>query len=449
MKLESFADFVYLLLAAQGVFVVALLWTRRSNRVANRILAVPIAALSVSSYYTLYFRAGPLTAERAQWLFLIDSFQTLFGPAFYVYAVVLTRRPHQLRRLAIHTLPFVAHTLYLMPRLLMSGEDKRALMGVFQTQGVPVSDVVVQGAVEVTGLIYFVAALVTVRRYQESVAEQFSNLDRITLRWLRRLLTAMLLLWIASMFSFVTSIPILIYVHTGIAVVVYAIAYRTAVEADVLRAELSTRVPPPDLAEPPKRLRIPSSPHKATAPVKTAAPPEHALADTPKQGTSSDSPRTLAQMSKDGDPQDVDPPSADVRHPAHGSGVHTKKKKYQKARLSQAKLDEIRTKLGEVFAAEQPYLNPNLTLTKLAARLAVSPHQLSQVLSRAFDLTFHDYVNLARVDEMKRLLADPKFADEKILSLGLDCGFSSKSTLNNNFKKHTGMTPSQFRAQCG
>ena len=33
----------------------------------------------------------------------------------------------------------------------------------------------------------------------------------------------------------------------------------------------------------------------------------------------------------------------------------------------------------------------------------------------------------------------------KILSLGLDAGFASKSTFNDVFKKHTGLTPSDYR----
>ncbi|HTN82749.1 MAG TPA: helix-turn-helix domain-containing protein [Sorangium sp.] len=54
---------------------------------------------------------------------------------------------------------------------------------------------------------------------------------------------------------------------------------------------------------------------------------------------------------------------------------------------------------------------------------------------------------VVRVSELKRRLLDRDLSAEKILALGMDCGFSSKSTLNANFKKHTGLTPSQFRDQ--
>ncbi|WP_437923059.1 helix-turn-helix domain-containing protein [Sorangium sp. So ce291] len=87
------------------------------------------------------------------------------------------------------------------------------------------------------------------------------------------------------------------------------------------------------------------------------------------------------------------------------------------------------------------------TLSGLARRLGVPSHHLSQVLNDRFGKSFHDVVNLARVEELKRRLLDRDLSAEKILALGMDCGFSSKSTLNANFKKHTGLTPSQFRDQ--
>jgi AraC-like DNA-binding protein len=57
-------------------------------------------------------------------------------------------------------------------------------------------------------------------------------------------------------------------------------------------------------------------------------------------------------------------------------------------------------------------------------------------------------VNSHRVEEVERRLADPALADEKVLSIGLECGFSSKSALNANFKMWVGRPrPAYRRAQ--
>ena len=50
---------------------------------------------------------------------------------------------------------------------------------------------------------------------------------------------------------------------------------------------------------------------------------------------------------------------------------------------------------------------------------------------------------------MQQRLADPQYAHLTLLAIGMDAGFNSKSSFNAVFKKHTKMTPSQFRAQAG
>jgi AraC-like DNA-binding protein len=43
--------------------------------------------------------------------------------------------------------------------------------------------------------------------------------------------------------------------------------------------------------------------------------------------------------------------------------------------------------------------------------------------------------------------ADPSKAARGVLDLALEVGFGSKSTLNAFFKRHTGTTPTAFRAR--
>ena len=49
-----------------------------------------------------------------------------------------------------------------------------------------------------------------------------------------------------------------------------------------------------------------------------------------------------------------------------------------------------------------------------------------------------------RVQYLKQQLETGTEASLKLLDLAFDSGFSSKSTLNNVFKREVGMTPSQF-----
>lgn len=104
-------------------------------------------------------------------------------------------------------------------------------------------------------------------------------------------------------------------------------------------------------------------------------------------------------------------------------------------------------KLEESMDVRRAYLDPNLTLTTLADALGITPHMLSQLLNVWVGKSFFVYVNGRRVEALMTALADPRNAQRGVLDLGFEVGFSSKSTLNSFFKKHTSTTPTAFRAR--
>ena len=91
------------------------------------------------------------------------------------------------------------------------------------------------------------------------------------------------------------------------------------------------------------------------------------------------------------------------------------------------------------------YLDPDLDLSVLAARVGAARNQISYVINQTFGRNFYDYVNEYRVREVLRLMDDSARARDKMLTLAFDAGFNSKPTFNAVFKKITGRTPSDFR----
>ncbi len=90
------------------------------------------------------------------------------------------------------------------------------------------------------------------------------------------------------------------------------------------------------------------------------------------------------------------------------------------------------------------YLEPDLSMNSLAEILGMSPSHLSKLINTCSDYNFSDYINSLRVEQSKKLLADPSFNNYTIVSIGLECGFNSRSTFYSSFKKFTSKTPSQF-----
>lgn len=93
------------------------------------------------------------------------------------------------------------------------------------------------------------------------------------------------------------------------------------------------------------------------------------------------------------------------------------------------------------------YLNPNYSLELLSSELKISVSSLSKTINDESGFSFSDYINSLRVEKAKQLLASEDFKEYTILSIGLECGFNSKSTFYLAFKKFTNTTPTDFRKQ--
>jgi AraC-like DNA-binding protein len=109
------------------------------------------------------------------------------------------------------------------------------------------------------------------------------------------------------------------------------------------------------------------------------------------------------------------------------------------------KYDDVVSKIIFLMESEKLYQETELTLLDLANKLELPSYQVSQAINEGLDKSFYDVINGYRVEEAKRLLADPKNLNYTILSVGFEAGFNSKTTFNTVFKKFTGLTPTDFR----
>ncbi len=120
------------------------------------------------------------------------------------------------------------------------------------------------------------------------------------------------------------------------------------------------------------------------------------------------------------------------------------RKSYKKSTLKDELAADKHQALTKLMEEQKPYLEPNLTLNTLAEKLDVSLHHLSQIINQFEGQNFNDFVNKYRVEEfIERAVRDSHFS---FLALALDSGFNSKSTFNAVFRKHKGVTPSQYMA---
>lgn len=119
--------------------------------------------------------------------------------------------------------------------------------------------------------------------------------------------------------------------------------------------------------------------------------------------------------------------------------------KYANSSWTDADRQAFLAKLHAAMDVDQLYRNGELKLEELAAAVAMTAHELSQLINEACGANFQEFLNRYRVEALKSALHAPERADSSILELGVACGFNSKSALNRIFKLATGMTPSEYR----
>ncbi|WP_424446433.1 helix-turn-helix domain-containing protein [Paenibacillus xerothermodurans] len=108
----------------------------------------------------------------------------------------------------------------------------------------------------------------------------------------------------------------------------------------------------------------------------------------------------------------------------------------QKNQHSTQLKDRITAYIGETFT------DPNLSLTKVAGVFNLNPSYLSGLFKDQVGENFLNYVNKLRVEAAKKYLVEQSVSLQEIAAR---VGYSNNVVLIRNFKKHVGMTPSEYR----
>jgi AraC-like DNA-binding protein len=102
-------------------------------------------------------------------------------------------------------------------------------------------------------------------------------------------------------------------------------------------------------------------------------------------------------------------------------------------------------RIRDYMVQKEPYLEPALTIQDLANQINMPVKDLSILINNHLDQHFFDFVNVYRIEKAMKILKDPAKAKLTILEILYEIGFNSKSSFNTSFKKHTDLTPTEYR----
>ncbi len=101
--------------------------------------------------------------------------------------------------------------------------------------------------------------------------------------------------------------------------------------------------------------------------------------------------------------------------------------------------------MGDAAAYVALHLDGDLSVATVAKHLGVSREHLSRAFHQHFGITYQHYVTNRRLTVARHLLTDPN-ASLSLLDIALATGFGSHAHFSRVFRKHEGITPTQFRA---
>lgn len=395
------------------LLLILLLISKKGKNLADRILLIWLIIIGCQLLlYALSLQT--ITIHNIHWLLGTSiPFPLLQGPMLYLYTAATTHMlPRRRYLLLFHFLPALIGVLLFTPVFLLSANEKMAFIAQ-QTNEYKTANFIRIVLLQVSGFVYVFWCLFLLRRHTTNIRQEFSYEEKINLNWLRYFIYGLAAVWIIIVctrndyYIFQTVVLFIVFLgYFGIRQVgIFTTAQQTMLyDRQANHHTVSESKGQPDIV-------VENSIGEAVDASVNTAPPQVQ--------------------------EDVD---AIERLP---------RKKYANSGVTAEMAMEIHKRLVYCMGTEKLFTEPDLSLSMLSQKIKVHPNYLSQVINEKEGKTFFEYINALRIEEFKRLVALPENKQFTIISLAYDCGFNSKSSFNKNFRKVTGLSPSDYLQSIG
>jgi AraC-like DNA-binding protein len=125
-----------------------------------------------------------------------------------------------------------------------------------------------------------------------------------------------------------------------------------------------------------------------------------------------------------------------------GNGMSKGEPPAQAEVTGNTELEQIVRIIQDNLYEQEPFINPDLTLSAWAATLRLPESKISLAINKMLKKNFYDLINEARVKKAQTLLQLRQ--ELSIEGVAHEAGFNSRASFYRAFKKYTGMTPSAF-----
>ena len=376
------------------------------NKTAHRFLGALLLLLSLHLLAAAFYSAGEL-ANYPNLIRLPELLPFLYPPLIYGYTASLIYQQQWLgKKYLLWFIPFITGDILLFPFFSQPVVEKIITYKQMLGGKYPPDYALLFWMKSVFGLFALIKSVQLVFKGTKEAKFLFAATEDKQLQWLRYFLSVLLTLWVIGTARYIAGFSMKSVFAGGIAVtsMIYVLSYFTLRQKQLfnqqdleLIAEIEAESNEPvasELVEKEEVHEIFAAAVEQKIPVEEITKKENAV-----------------------------PPST----------------------FSNEKAAELYQHILQTTLLQKPHINKNISLQQLAVLCGIRANVVSDVLNKFYQKNFYDFINELRAKEVVSCLQDNSFSHLTIDALAEECGFKSKSTFYQSFKKLTGQTPIQYK----